>query len=98
MNEEIFFATSTSTAPDYKLTRESQPTKAKIVAPSPSKKDEPVQGNLEKAVYGHIRAVRSLGRQTINTAEIARALSVSVSSVEHAVDRLQSKGVKKIAR
>ena len=98
MNDEVFWATSTSTASVYKLTRDLPPMKARIAAPMSSKTDQRIHANLEKAVYGHIRAVRALGRQTINTADIARALSVPVSAVDQVIVRLQSKGVKKIAR
>ena len=32
--------------------------------------------SVENAVYGHIRALRALGRTEVNTAEIAEALSL----------------------
>jgi len=44
--------------------------------------------------YGHIKAVRALGRESINTVEIARALSISVRKVEDAVEHLESRGVR----
>ena len=50
--------------------------------------------NVEKAVYAHIRAVRALGRDTVNTLEISKALSVSLALVERAVAKLQSKGIR----
>lgn len=49
---------------------------------------------LENAVYGHIRAVRALGRTQINASEIAAALSVPLSDVITAIAALRNKGVK----
>jgi hypothetical protein len=49
---------------------------------------------LENAVYMHIRAIRTLGRTTINTTEIASALEVSLSDVESTLRSLEKKGVK----
>lgn len=49
---------------------------------------------IESAVYAHIRAVRALGRQTINTSEIAEALGLSVDIVNGAIANLTKKGVK----
>jgi biotin operon repressor len=49
---------------------------------------------LEKAVYAHIRALRALGRVSVNTAEIASALNVSISEVESTIQALLRKGVK----
>jgi hypothetical protein len=54
------------------------------------------QGNLKNAVYSHIRALRSLGRTSINTLEIATALSLPLKEVDRAVVALKSKGVKVI--
>ena len=50
--------------------------------------------DIEKAVYAHIQAVRALGRDQINTVEIANALSISQESVIAAIARLQGKGVR----
>ena len=49
---------------------------------------------LENAVYGHIQAVRALGRTEITASEIAAALSVPVLDVINALAALTSKGVK----
>jgi hypothetical protein len=49
---------------------------------------------LENAVYGHIRAVRALGRTQISASEIAAALGLSVSAVMKALAGLRKKGVK----
>jgi len=57
-------------------------------------KAAPVSKSVVSAVYSHIRAVRALGRESINTADIARALSLRVSDVDRAVKMLDAKGVK----
>lgn len=49
---------------------------------------------LENAVYGHIQAVRALGRTEISASEIAAALSLPIRDVMSALNALQSKGVK----
>jgi hypothetical protein len=46
------------------------------------------------AVFGYIQAVRALGRTTINTIEVARALNLSPSDVERTLSSLSKKGVK----
>jgi hypothetical protein len=51
---------------------------------------------VENAVYAHIQAVRALGKTKIAPEEIARALDLPVSAVEHSLSALQSKGVKVI--
>jgi hypothetical protein len=53
---------------------------------------------VEEAVFAHIRAMRSLGRTTANTAQIARALSLSTREVDRAVARLHDRGVKLVSR
>lgn len=57
-------------------------------------KDSRSFARIEKAVYAHIRAIRSLGRTTVNTAQIARALSVPIKDVDQAVAKLRTKGVR----
>lgn len=52
--------------------------------------------SVENAVYAHIRAIRTLGRTTINAGEIAKSLSLPVADVNRAVAALKSKGVKVI--
>ncbi len=52
------------------------------------------QRKIEAAVFAHIKAVRALGRKTINTDEIAEALAVSANEVIRAIDALKPKGVK----
>lgn len=57
----------------------------------------PKQGNkIERAVSSHIQAVRTLGRTQINTSDIADALSLDVNDVNRAVEKLKSKGVRKL--
>jgi hypothetical protein len=50
--------------------------------------------SIENAVYGHIRALRALGRTKVNTAEIAQALSLPLEEVHSIVGILKKKGVK----
>jgi DNA-binding GntR family transcriptional regulator len=50
--------------------------------------------SVENAIYAYIRAIRALGRNKINTSDIAEALSLSVSEVNHAISALEKKGVK----
>lgn len=54
------------------------------------------QQQIETAVYSHIKAMRALGRTSLNTTEIARALSISRKDVERAVPNLRDKGVRRI--
>jgi hypothetical protein len=49
---------------------------------------------LENAVYGHISAVRALGRTQILASEIATSLSLPLADVVKALANLRSKGVK----
>jgi len=49
---------------------------------------------IENAVYGHIRAVRTLGRTEMLPSEIAVALGIPTADVLKALTSLQSKGVK----
>lgn len=46
------------------------------------------------AVYSYIRALRSLGKTRLNTADIAEALSLSIQQVTRAIRTLEEKGVK----
>jgi len=50
--------------------------------------------NIENAVYGHIRAIRALGRTRIDTSEIANALGISISQVHKTLESLKKKGVR----
>lgn len=51
---------------------------------------------VENAVYAYIRAIRALGRTTVNTTDIAKALHLNVSAVDQAISSLRQKGVKRI--
>lgn len=52
------------------------------------------QKETEAAVYGHIKAMRTLGHIRINSVNIARALSLPISDVEEAMRKLGDKGVR----
>jgi hypothetical protein len=49
---------------------------------------------IERAVYSHIQAVRTLGHKRINTEQIAEALGLPVSAVNATIVSLKRKGVK----
>lgn len=49
------------------------------------------------AVYAYIQAVRTLGRTTINTEEIAKALSLANAEVERVVEGMKNRGVRRVA-
>jgi HTH domain len=53
-----------------------------------------INKKTESAVYSYIRAIRALGREQVNTGEIADALSLSVLTVNNAIAALRKKGVK----
>lgn len=53
-----------------------------------------VNKKTESAVYSFIQAIRALGRDQVNTAEIADALSLNILTVNHAISALRKKGVK----
>ena len=52
------------------------------------------RNNIQNAIYGHIRALRALGRTSISTVEIAEALSLPLSEVHNALSALKKKGIK----
>lgn len=52
--------------------------------------------SVSRAVYDHIRAMRTLGRTTVNSADIAKALGLSRRDVEAAIVQLSERGVKVI--
>jgi hypothetical protein len=52
------------------------------------------QKKIENAVFGYIQAVRALGRTTINTTEVARALDLNLADVERTLSALRRRGVK----
>jgi predicted Rossmann fold nucleotide-binding protein DprA/Smf involved in DNA uptake len=50
--------------------------------------------DVQSAVYAHVRALRALGKTTVNSADIARSLGLSIREVESALIRLEKKGIK----
>jgi len=48
---------------------------------------------VEDAVYGHIQAIRALGRDRITTTEIADALGLPHHIILEAVQHLRDKGI-----
>lgn len=63
---------------------------ATVIAPTA----KPSSRALQNAVYGHIRAIRALGRTQISASEIATVLSLPVRDVITALKALRGKGVK----
>lgn len=51
--------------------------------------------NLRLAILAHIQAIRTLGRNEINTQEIADALCISVQEVNDALEGLRKQGVRR---
>jgi hypothetical protein len=49
---------------------------------------------VQNAVYGYIQAIRALGRDKVDSSEIAEALSLPITDVEQALALLRGKGVK----
>jgi hypothetical protein len=49
---------------------------------------------IADAIYGHVQAVRALGRNEISVSEVARALGLSDADVMQALPLLRTKGVK----
>lgn len=93
MNSLFQFCASDSTGSVFSaLTVASEPVRRSRAATH-----EPPKA-LVSAVYSHIRAVRALGRETINTNEIAKALSLPPRDVERAVAALTTKGVRKLSK
>ena len=58
--------------------------------------DNQLAQTVRNAVYLHIQAVRSMGRTTIHTAEIAESLGLPRIYVDEAIVSLQSRGVRVI--
>ena len=49
---------------------------------------------LENAVYGYMRAIRALGRTTVDVAEVSRALNITIPQVQSTLPALLTKGVR----
>jgi hypothetical protein len=69
---------------------------ATIIVSRASKSTASTRGdkNVENAIYAHLRALRALGKKQVNTAEIAEALGLGLSTVHRAIASLTKKGVK----
>ncbi len=52
------------------------------------------KAKVEAAVYSYMQAVRALGRNRVNTREIAEALGLTVAEVDAVLPALQGRGVK----
>ena len=50
--------------------------------------------DIEGAVYAYIRAVRALGKTSVNSVDISRALSLPLGRVDQALQGLKGKGVR----
>lgn len=51
---------------------------------------------VERAVYSHLQAMRALGETSANTAEVARALGLTLPMVDAAMLRLSRRGVRAV--
>src|SRR5258708_37206090 len=56
--------------------------------------DAPSKKQLESAVYSYIQALRALGKNDVNTSDIADALGLRTRDVNSVLDELKAKGVK----
>ncbi len=52
------------------------------------------KNDIEGAVYAYIRAVRALGKTSVNSVDISRALSLPLGNVEQAIQGLRGNGVR----
>jgi hypothetical protein len=82
VSEMVTYSVSTPT------TRSATYTVDSPVAPKKPSKD------IEKAVYGYLRALRAIGRTELNVSDIAEALHIATPLVIGALNALRSKGVK----
>lgn len=87
----IFFAISPSTSGTISITGSIVPS-----TPEPTRggRTLPKSQDYEGAVYAHIQALRALSKTRVNTTEIAKALNISVPTVNEAIRSMESKGVK----
>ena len=49
---------------------------------------------VESAIYAHLKAMRTLGHRSVNTADVAAALGLSRALVDRVVLNLRHKGVR----
>jgi hypothetical protein len=87
---------SSSTSSVLVLSTESNSGSPEIRAKAPSKSKRRLDAKIVKAVYMHIRAIRTLGKSRVDTVDIAQALNVSVDDVNRTLRALRKKGVKKV--
>jgi hypothetical protein len=92
-------STSSASAPVMVFTVEASPTAPvqTIEGAKPTKGQKALEAHKQEianAIYWHIRAIRAMGRETVNTIEIAKALGLSHADVEFAISALEEKGVK----
>lgn len=98
MIDSTIITVGTSTASEYPIARENvvADQRGKVtVSASLAPTSKARQLLIERAVFAHIQAVRTLGRSIVNTAEIAKALGLPLRDVAAVVDRLKTKGVKR---
>ena len=67
-----------------------------VVASSSPSKSVPKINNTQivDAVYGHLRAIRALGRTKASISEIAKSLNLPYNQVESALADLHQRGVR----
>ena len=90
MNDAIFSSGEYSSTDSIFGISDSSTTAERITKPVVPRKAA-ISKPIVNAVYAHIRAVRTLGRNTINTADIALALDLSESDVMRAVKSRRKK-------
>ncbi len=52
------------------------------------------KNDIEGAVFAYIKAVRALGKTSVNSVDISRALALPLGEVEQAIQGLRGKGVR----
>ena len=66
----------------------------RVEVPQIETDDNTSAAKIADAIYGHVQAVRALGRKEISVAEVARALGLTDADVVRALPLLRTKGVK----
>lgn len=88
-NTSAFFGGSTATGSDFTVGRGGHAFVDQGAMPAHDL-------TVETAVFNYIQAIRALGRTTINTAEIAKALSLPAAAVDAVVSKLTARGVRRV--
>jgi hypothetical protein len=83
---QAFIHRETPTAPATRIEVPLPPTKRQV------SRTEAL--DAETAVFLHIKAIRSMGRTSVNSIEIAQSLGISHAAVVAAIIKLQNKGIK----